>query len=249
MEAPAGFRRAVSPKKTAGALMNPIAAVIRSTIALKYLMAITGLLLLLFVIVHMLGNLQLFLGKDAINAYGALLKSMPVMLWSFRIGLLLLVAVHLGSAVILVIRNRQARPQDYEVRRAVGASFASRTMVFSGLIVLAFVIYHLLHFTVGAVDPSLLKLQDDQGRHDIHRMIVVGFKHPLVSGFYVLSMALLCLHLRHGASSFLQSLGWCSVSGRLWAQRLALGLAWTIFVGNSAVPIAVLLGYGEGGTP
>lgn len=208
-------------------------------------MAITGLLLVLFVIGHMLGNLQIFLGPETINAYGAFLKAKPALLWSVRGGLLAAAAAHVWSAAALAARNREARPTSYRVRRFAGASYASRTMIWSGFIVLAFLVYHLLHFTFGVVDPALLQLRDEAQRHDVYQMVVLGFSHPLVSGFYILSMALLCAHLRHGSSSLLQSLGFRAGRQRIWADRLSAVLAWGVFVGNSSIPLAILLGYGK----
>ncbi len=225
--------------------MNPLQRMFSSTVGRKHLMAVSGLLLILFVIVHMAGNLQFFLGKDALNAYGHFLKSQPLLLWGARLGLLALAAVHVWAAVSLARINRQARPRGYHARHHSGAGYASRTMLLSGLIVLAFVIFHLLHFTLGAVDGEYLEYRDGENRHDIYRMVVQGFSHPAVSLFYLLSMALLCLHLSHGAASFLHSLGLSSGRCRAWASRLALGLAWTIFLGNSSIPVAVLLGYGS----
>ena len=226
-------------------LMNYITAIFHSTIGKKYLMATTGLLLVLFVIGHMLGNLQIFLGPETINAYGAFLKAKPVLLWSARVGLLVTAAVHVWSAATLAARNRAARPASYRVKRFAGASYASRTMIWSGFIVLAFIVYHLLHFTFGVVDPALLRLRDEAQRHDVYQMVVLGFSHPLVSGFYILSMAMLCVHLRHGSSSLFQSLGFRAGRQRVWADRLAAVLAWGVFVGNSSIPLAILLGYGK----
>lgn len=241
-----GRARWTLPQRRSGRwLMNGITTIFHSTIGKKYLMAITGLLLVLFVIGHMLGNLQIFLGPETINAYGAFLKGRPVLLWSARSGLLAAAAVHVWAAATLAARNRAARPTFYRVKRFAGASYASRTMIWSGLIVLAFIVYHLLHFTVGVVDPALLQLRDEAQRHDIYRMVILGFSHPLVSGFYILSMALLCAHLRHGSSSLLQSLGFRAGWQRVWADRLASVLAWGVFVGNSSIPLAILLGYGK----
>ena len=225
--------------------MNLFTAIFHSTLGKKYLMAITGLLLIFFVIGHMVGNLQIFLGQESINAYGAFLKSKPGLIWGARIGLLGLVVVHIWSAITLSAKNKAARPVAYRVNKSVEASYASRTMIWSGLIVLAFIIYHILHFTVGAVSPDLLALRDESGRHDIYLMVIQGFSHPLVSGFYLLSMALLCSHLSHGTSSLFQSLGFRSGKQKIWANRFALVLAWGIFIGNSSIPVAILLGFGK----
>ena len=191
-------------------------------------MAITGLLLIFFVIGHMVGNLQIFLGQESINAYGAFLKSKPALIWGARIGLLGLIAIHIWSAITLSAMNKTARPIAYRVNKSVAASYASRTMIWSGLIVLAFIIYHILHFTVGAVSPDLLALRDESGRHDIYLMVIQGFSHPFVAGFYIFSMALLCSHLSHGTSSLFQSLGFRSGKQKIWANRFALVLAWGI---------------------
>lgn len=225
--------------------MNLFTAIFHSTLGKKYLMAITGLLLILFVLGHMVGNLQIFLGADTLNAYGAFLKSKPALLWGARSGLLVLVAIHIWSAMTLSAMNRAARPVSYRVNKAVDASYASRTMIWSGLIVLAFIIYHILHFTIGAFDPDALALRDAEGRHDIFKMVVQGFSHPLVSGFYIFAMFLLCSHLSHGTSSLFQSLGFRSGQQKIWANRLAFVIAWGVFVGNSSIPLAILLGFGK----
>jgi len=225
--------------------MNVFSAIFHSTLGKKYLMAISGLLLIFFVIGHMLGNLQIFLGQDTLNAYGAFLKSVPELLWGARLGLITLVAVHIWSAMTLSAKNSAARPIDYKVNKSYKASYASRTMIMSGVIVLSFIIYHLLHFTIGLPGSDLLTLKDETGRHDIYAMVITGFSHPIVSGFYILSMALLCLHLSHGASSLFQSLGFRSGLQRTWADRFAIALAWGIFLGNSLIPLAILLGFGK----
>lgn len=222
--------------------MNMLRNLLYSTLGRKFLMALSGLALFGFVIIHMLGNLQIFLGPDALNEYAHLLKSKAEILWGFRLGLLGLVAVHIATAVSLARENRAARPVPYENNVPPAASYASRTMVWSGLIVLSFIIYHLLHFTVGAVDPGYLQLRDAHGNHDVYRMVVLGFSHPIVSGFYILSVGLLCMHLSHGVASLFQSLG---LKGAAWGpiiDRFAKISAWVIFLGNSSIPLAILTG-------
>ena len=129
----------------------------------KVLMAVTGSGLLLFVAIHMLGNLQIFLGQNVLNAYAKRLKDLPALLWMARGGLLALFAGHLALAVHLQRVNRRARPERYIVNDAVDTSLASRTMLTSGLVIFAFVIYHLLHFTLGVTDPASHRLTDAQG--------------------------------------------------------------------------------------
>src|SRR5262249_48714361 len=149
------------------------------------------------------------------NRYGHFLQSNAEILWPARIVLLLMLVLHVWSAVKLSAENKAARPIPYGNWQPVGSTYASRTMLMSGLIVLAFIIYHLLHFTfevksINLTGQSFTQLADSKGRHDIFTMMIRGFKEPIVSTSYIVAMALLCLHLSHGASSMFQSLGWKS---------------------------------------
>jgi len=221
--------------------MNLFSRAYRSSLGKKYIMAITGLLLFLFVIVHMLGNLQVYIGPEAMNAYAALLKSKPALLWSFRAGLFIIAVLHIVSALQLAAENRNARPQAYAEGKPI-ADLASRTILLSGLIVLAFIVYHLMHFTLGVTNPDFMELHDPLGRHDVYRMVVEGFRIPLVSAFYIISMGLLCLHLSHGVSSLFQSLGIRRKSTLGAFNRFAQISAFVIFLGNVSIPISILAG-------
>jgi succinate dehydrogenase / fumarate reductase cytochrome b subunit len=224
--------------------MNMLTQFYRSSLGKKYVMAITGLLLFLFVVGHLVGNLQIFLGSPKpINDYAAFLKSRPALLWTARLGLLLLTTLHIVSALQLARENRAARPVAYREKKPLSASFASRTLVASGLVIFAFVVYHLLHFTIGAVDPVLLQLRDSLGRHDVYSMMVIGFSNVWVSLFYIIAMGLLCLHLSHGVGSIFQSLGLKNKTYGPLIDRGSKLAALAIFLGNSAIPIAVLLGW------
>lgn len=237
--------RSLTRRGLEGFPMNILVRTFKSSLGKKYIMAVTGLALFLFVIAHMAGNLQIFLGRSAINSYAAFLKSKPGLLWSARAGLLALVILHIVSAIQLAARNRKARPVRYEEGRPTAASFASRTILVSGLIILAFIVYHLLHFTFGVTDPQDFALKDPTdplGRHDVYGMMVAGFSNPWVSAFYIISMGLLCLHLSHGVSSMLQSLGVRNKSNVRAIHRAARIAALVIFIGNAAIPIAVLAG-------
>lgn len=213
-------------------------------------MAVSGLALFLFVIGHLLGNLQIFLGPDAINRYGHFLLTTPEILWPARAGLLLLAGLHIWSAIKVSAENKAARPVAYAETRLVAASYASRTMLMSGLIVTAFIIYHLLHFTaqtqaLNLTGRDFTVFQDAQGRHDVFTMMVTGFQQPFVSGFYIFAMALLCLHLSHGIGAMFQSLG---LKNKVWGpviDRCGSVAAWLIFLGYISIPLAVLLGYGK----
>ena len=213
-------------------------------------MAVTGFVLFLFVIGHLAGNLQIFLGPEAINRYGHFLQSNPELIWPARLILLLVVGLHLWSAVELSRENKTARPVDYGVYRPVGSTYASRTMLMSGLIIGAFIIYHLLHFTVQVQYLNLTgqdfgSFVDAENRHDVFKMMIVGFNNGWVSGFYLVGMALLCLHLSHGASSMFQSVGWKNQAYGPFLDRLAHAAAILIFLGYASIPIAILLGYGK----
>ncbi|HSF25710.1 MAG TPA: succinate dehydrogenase cytochrome b subunit [Blastocatellia bacterium] len=221
--------------------MNLLSRVYRSSIGKKYIMAVTGFVLFLFVVGHMLGNLQVYLGPEPMNAYAAFLKSKPTLLWAVRAGLLLVALLHITSAVQLAAENRNARPERYAEGRPI-ASFASRTILVSGLIVFAFVIYHLMHFTFGVTNPEFMQLEDSNSQHDVYRMVVLGFSNGWVSSFYLISMGLLCLHLSHGLSSMFQSLGIRSNANLRLVTGFARVSALIIFIGNCSIPISILAG-------
>lgn len=213
-------------------------------------MALTGIILFLFVIGHLAGNLQIFLGPEAINRYGHFLQSNLELVWPARIVLLLCVVIHIWAAISLSLENKAARPVAYSNWQPAGSTYASRTMLMSGLIVLAFIIYHLLHFTaevqyINLTGKSFATFMDPEKRHDIFKMMVVGFNNPVVSGFYILGIGLLCLHLSHGLSSMFQSLGWRTDAYRLCLDNAARTLALLIFLGYTSIPVAILCGYGR----
>jgi succinate dehydrogenase / fumarate reductase cytochrome b subunit len=223
--------------------VNAISAFYRSSIGKKMVVAITGVILILFVIGHLLGNLQIFLGPEWINAYSQHLRDLGPLLWLVRIFLLVTVIVHIYVTIRLAIDNRRARPESYIDKENVKATFASRHMVMSGLIVLAFIIYHLAHFTVRVTDPRFALLKADPlNRYDVYSMMVYGFQNYLVSAFYIFGLFLLFLHLSHGSSSFFQSLG---LNNQKLTPRLARAgriFAWLLFLGYTSIPVAILLG-------
>jgi succinate dehydrogenase / fumarate reductase cytochrome b subunit len=200
------------------------------------------------VIVHLTGNLQIFLGPEMLNRYGRFLQTTPEVLWPARAGLIFLAVLHIASAARLSAENKRARPMGYALYEIVAASYASRTMMMSGLIVVAFVIYHLLHFTIHipgltVFGKDFTLLMEAKASHDIYRMMVIGFKQPLVSAFYVLAMALLCLHLSHGASSMFQTMGFKNKYYGRFIDRAAKVAAVLIFIGYCSIPVAVLSGF------
>ena len=223
--------------------MTADSAFYRTSIGKKFIVAVTGIVLMLFVIGHLLGNLQIFLGPDWVNGYAQHLRDLGPLLWVVRGVLILTVLLHIYFTIQLAIENRRARPKGYARKEHVKASFASRHMVVSGLVVLAFIIFHLLHFTVRTIDPRFPLLKHDPLNHyDVYSMMVYGFQNVYVSAFYIIGLFLLTLHLTHGSSSFFQSLG---LNNKKLTPRLAWGgriFAWALFLGYTAIPVAVLLG-------
>ena len=218
-----------------------------SSLGKKYLMALTGLVLIGFVFVHMAGNLQVLAGQAQINAYAHSLQSLPwFILWGSRLFLLAAVLIHAWTAYSLIVENRKARPDANEVEVTKKAGLASLRMGFTGSIILAFIVFHLLHFTIRTIYPEYAEIMttvgspDETEIHDAFLMVISGFKHDLISIFYVVAMALLCAHLAHGFSSVFQSLGIRSESWRAKIDFIGIGYAWLIFIGFSIVPLSVL---------
>lgn len=222
--------------------MSAVCRAVTSTVGIKYLVAISGALLVAFVFGHMLGNLQIYLGPEALNSYAASIKSMGPLLWVARIGLLAALATHVWGIATLWRRNRSARTQPYGKSRPIVSTLASRNMLLTGLILLAFVVYHLLHFTAGVTHPDQFQLYDGQGRHDVYSMVVLGFRDPLVAGSYILAMALLGLHLSHGVGSAFRSAGLSGPRFRALLEGCGRVLAVVVVIGNISIPLACLLG-------
>lgn len=236
-------------------MINLLKNIVCSSLGKKYIMAISGLALFGFVVGHCIGNLQIFLpnGREAINRYGAFLQGLGELLWVERLAMLTLVVLHFWSAITLTLENRAARPVAYTTWQPTAASYASRTMIYGGLVVAAFIVYHILHYTVlanvGGVNlGDLSKYEYEyQGRHihDIFKMLVVGFSNPLVALFYIISVGLLCFHLSHGIEAMVQSLGLRFASYNAAVRCFAAAISVFLFVGYSSIPIAILLGYGK----
>jgi len=214
-----------------------------SSIGKKVVMAATGLVLYAFVVGHMIGNLQIYLGPKAINDYGEFLRHFlhGQGLWIVRTGLLAAVGLHVWAAVALTLSNWSARPVGYREWQAVESTYASRTMVWSGPLLAAFVLYHLAHFTLGTVHPGF---EDGQ----VFRNVVLGFQNPFASAFYILAMVALGLHMYHGFWSMLHTLGLSHPRWNALRRGVSLALAWIVVLGNISIPLAVLAGF-VGGPP
>jgi succinate dehydrogenase / fumarate reductase cytochrome b subunit len=224
-------------------------------------MALTGLILVLFVLGHMLGNLQIFLGPDVINAYAYKLHHvMPLaMLWGIRLFLLACIGIHVWAAISLTLDNRKARPQRYDDDKSVQTTYAAKTMRMSGIILLAFVFFHIAHYTARNVpgmeyneqiaDVALVKHGEPVLKNgevvmtfNVNDMMIGGFQVWWVSAFYIVASGLLCMHLTHGVSSMFQSVG---LRNQLWRQRLdrfALIYGVVVFLGFAVIPVASLTG-------
>ena len=224
----------------AGLLPHPVRPVTfwQSTNGKKVVMAVTGAIMFLFVIGHMLGNLQIFEGPEKINNYGHFLHNLGEILWLERIGLLLAIALHITATVQLALRNKAARPVGYSRRQAINSSYASRTMYWSGPIVLAFIIFHLLQFTAGYIHPQSQFIEGD-----VYHNVIAGFQIWWVSLWYIFAVSLLGLHLSHGLWSMFQSVGLAHPRNSVALRNGARILATLIVLGYIVIPISVLLGF------
>jgi len=205
-------------------------------------MALTGLALMGFVLIHMLGNLQVFAGAEALNSYSHALEDLGPLLWVARIGLLVTFFLHLYLAIVLTKENRSARPVQYRYKDTIKATLTSRTMILSGLVILAYIIYHLMHFTFRTADPSLANLKDISGHHDVYRMVILGFSNLYVSLTYLVALVFLAAHLHHGASSVVQTLGLNCPKWKKFTRFIGPVIATIVLVGYGSIPIAVLTG-------
>lgn len=235
--------------------MKLVTRLFGSTLGKKYIMALTGLGMVFFVTGHMIGNLQLFLGPEALNKYAAFLQGLGELLWVIRLSLLGMIGLHIWAALSLSVENKAARPVEYgHGKPAFGSSLASRTMLAGGGIIALFIVFHILHYTacVKAVNFTGLDfahldytMKDGRVVHDVFAMVVYGFKVWYVSLFYLIAVGFLSLHLSHGISAMFQSLGlrshawWPTISNgaKIWAVAL--------FLGYAVVPVGVMAGAGK----
>ena len=215
--------------------MSQAVGFISSTLGKKVLMAVTGVILFGFVVGHMLGNLQIYLGAEQLNAYAHLLQANKPFLWSFRLVMLFCVSVHIIAAVQVWLRNRAARPVKYRVFRPPAVDYAARTMAWGGPIIALFIVYHLLDFTVGTANPDFI-------RGDVYHNVIASFSNPLIAGVYIVANLLLAFHLYHGLWSLFQTMGWDHARYGLFRRVPAVLFAFLIGAGNISIPLAVLTG-------
>jgi len=204
----------------------------------KVVMAVTGVILFGFVLGHMAGNLQFFLGQHVFDHYAIVLRATPALLWGVRAVLLISVILHITASTQLTLLKQKARPIGYQKKAAVDSSYASRTMMWSGPILAAFLVYHLLHFTFGTVHPAF-----EEGH--VYENVIAGFRVLPVSIAYIVAMVLLGMHLNHGLWSMFQSLGLSNPRYSAGARRFAKIFSILVVLGFISIPIAVLAGYGS----
>jgi succinate dehydrogenase / fumarate reductase, cytochrome b subunit len=226
-----------APAMSKGGAIGETETFLSATVGKKVVMAVTGLILFGFVIVHMLGNLQVYMGAEAINAYGVTLHTFlhGGGIWLFRSVLLVAVLFHIWAMAGLTLANRRAREVGYREWRARESTYASRTMRWSGVFLLAFIIFHLLHFTTGDVHPDFIP-------GDVYHNVITGFQVVPVAILYILATLALALHLFHGAWSMLQTLGLNHPRYNRLRNVVCVGLAALVVIGNLSFPVAVLTG-------
>jgi succinate dehydrogenase cytochrome b subunit len=225
---------------------NRLMALWRTVIGKKVVMAVTGLVLVGFVIGHMLGNLKVFAGPNEINAYSQFLRevgspalSYGQLLWPVRIVLLICVTLHITAAIQLTRMSWAARPIGYTVKRDIETTFAARVMRWAGVLLVAFVIFHLLHLTGGVVGFGAGQFKDLA----VYQNVVAAFAVWPVALFYIVAMGALCLHLDHGIWSMLQTLGWNTARNEATLQIISRVIALVVFLGFTSVPVAVMVGW------
>ncbi len=215
-----------------------------SDIGMKWMMALTGVGLLTYVLVHMIGNLKIYLGPEDLDHYAEALRTLlyPIVpesgvLWMFRIGLLAMFVVHIWSATVLTFRNRSARGSvRYEAKRQYSAvNYANRTMLWGGVIIVLFVVFHIADLTTGSANP-------DYVHGAVYSNVIYSFQRWWVAIVYVIAQIALAFHIYHGAWSMFQSLGLSNPRYNDWRRWLAVALALAILIGNSSIPIAVQFG-------
>jgi len=213
-----------------------------SSVGRKIVMAATGQLIILFLIVHVLGNATIYFGL--LNSYAAHLHAMPPLVWSFRIGLLILFSFHIYYGIVLTLENNRAKPQSYVMRNDLSATVAGRNMVWTGAAIGSFLVYHLLHFTVQVTNPSLAAARhlDSLGRPDVFMMVVKSFRNFGIASAYLFSMIALWLHLSHGIQSSFQTWGLNSEQSFPIIKRAGAFAAIVLFAAYVAIPVAIAAG-------
>jgi succinate dehydrogenase / fumarate reductase cytochrome b subunit len=209
-----------------------------STVGRKILMAVTGILMVLFVVVHMLGNSTIFFG--GLNAYAEHLHALPPLVWIFRLAMLTFLVVHVIYGIQLTMENSTANPKGYAVKRQIKANFSSENMIWTGVLLLVFIGYHILHFTL-RVTPDVSAFAG-QIPGDVFAMVVNSFSHAVIALIYVAAMIVLFLHLKHGIQSFFQTMGWNNERTLPVIAKAGVVIAVIFLLGYSSIPLSILTG-------
>lgn len=215
---------------------------ITKSVGKKFLMALTGFMMGGFILGHLLGNLTIFAGRELINVYAHHLEELKPLVWAARITLLTLLSIHIVMALCLTARNRKARPIGYAKQVSQYTTLSARTMALSGLVVLGFIIFHLLHFTFRVTHPDISNAIDSNGHRDVFKMVVLSFQQPLIALTYIASLTLLFWHLSHGFWSLLQSLGILNERTLEPARKFGFLAALVIYIGYISIPLSCFFG-------
>ncbi len=213
----------------------------QATVGKKVLMAITGLSIIGFLVIHLIGNLQIFAGQEQLNKYAETLQSMGALKWGFRSVIALFFVVHIWKGVVLWLENKKARPVSYTKENTLEATFSSKTMIYTGIMILLFVAYHISHFTLLDCHPEYENLPLVDGRFDVYSMVILGFSEPLISAIYIAAIAMMSLHLSHATASFFQTFGIVNPNSLKILKKISTIFAILIFLGYVSMPIAVLM--------
>lgn len=232
----------VAPIVTGNRQPNSLLMFARSSIGRKWIVGATGALLVVFLLGHLAGNLTIYIGPhgEGINVYAQTLHANTLFLWGARGGLLVVFLIHIVTALLLARENRRARPQRAAINAHIQSTLFARTMVLSGLLVLAFIIFHVAQFAANLAPHS--HLLDAAGRHDVAAMIIWNFQNPLVAGAYFVALVILGMHLSHGIASVFQTFG---LNGRKTARTVKIGalvVAWALMASFASIPVAAMAG-------
>ena len=214
----------------------------QSSVGRKIIMAVTGFVLVAFVCVHLLGNSSIFIGADAINAYAQKLHSLGPFVWVFRLVMLTAFAIHIFFGIQLTLENRAATPEKNVQIKRLKTGFGAETMIVSGLVMLAFVIYHLLHFTVRVTNPEIYVPLGDHGMVDVFVMMVNGFSSALSVIIYVIGLGFLFLHVSHGFQSLFQTLGLSNDKSLPFMEMVSKLVGVVLLVGYISIPMLIVFG-------
>ena len=210
----------------------------------KLIMAVSGFSMIAFVLVHLLGNASIYYGPDGINAYAKALHSFPPLIWAFRVTMLILFSLHVFYGIQLSVENSAAKPEAYAIKKSLSSTFASRNMIWTGVVIAAFLFFHLLHFTFQVIYPEISAINhtDAVGRPDVFTMAVSSFQKPAIASIYLIAIAAVGFHVSHGIQSLFQTCGLNSDSTLPVMQKGSLAVAALFFAAYISIPLAVLVG-------